>query len=186
MPGHGSRSRSSSPECSRPPKKMSKFDSLRPISAFLGSLLVNYGSQRTQADLVVFDITDRLVTAGYNWDKTLMVHAKGRDKFCKKLIPHIFMSKDDFPPDLTPEVILNKVYFFIEEWKQKLFDLLSGKALTLQSEAGEIQEIPQNDGHKTEGRIVLLKKELPGSEAKSQPIKKEPEEYFKANYESVP
>ena len=128
-----SHSRSSSPECSRPPtRKMSKFDSLRPISAFLESLLVNYGSQRTQADLVVFDITDRLVTAGYNWDKTLMVHAKGRDKFCKKLIPHIFMSKDDFPPDLTPEVILNKVYFFIEEWKQKLFDLLSGKALTLQ------------------------------------------------------
>ena len=33
---------------------------------------------------------------------------------------------------------------------------------------------------------MLLKKELPGSETKSQPIKKEPEEYFKANYESVP
>ena len=132
MPGHGSRSRSSSPECSRPPRKMSKFDSLRPISAFLEGLLVNYGSPRTKADLVVFDITDRLVTAGYNWDKTLMCHAKGRDKFCKKLIPHIFMSKDDFPPDLDPDVILNKVYFFIDEWKQKLFDLLSGKALNMQ------------------------------------------------------
>lgn len=128
----GSRSRSTSPECSRPPKKMSKFDSLRPISAFLESLLVNYGSPRAKADLVVFDITDRLVTAGYNWDKTLMCHAKGRDKFCKRLIPHIFMSKDEFPPGLSPDLILNKVYYFIEEWKQKLFDLLSGKALNMQ------------------------------------------------------
>ena len=132
--GHkgGSRSRSTSLECSKPPKKMSKFDSLRPISAFLEGLLVNYGSPRAKADLVVFDITDRLVTAGYNWDKTLMCHAKGRDKFCKKLIPHIFMSKDDFPPGLSPDLILNKVYFFIDEWKQKLFDLLSGKALNMQ------------------------------------------------------
>ena len=47
-----SHSRSSSPECSRPPtRKMSKFDSLRPISAFLESLLVNYGSQRIEVSM---------------------------------------------------------------------------------------------------------------------------------------
>jgi hypothetical protein len=111
---------------------MSKFDSLRPISAYLERLLVDHGSERSKADLTVFDITDRLVTAGYSWDKALMCHAKGKEKFCKRLIPHVFMSKDDFPPTITPDAILDKVFDFIEDWKQRLFDLLSGKAAIIQ------------------------------------------------------
>ena len=111
---------------------MSKFDSLRPISAYLESLLVLHGSPRVRADTIVVDITDRLVTAGFSWDKALMCHAKGKDKFCKRLIPHIFMSKDDFPPTITPDAILSKVYDFIDEWKQKLYDMLSGNVASAQ------------------------------------------------------
>ena len=46
-------------------------------------------------------------------------------KFNKKLIPHIFMSKDDFPPGLEPEAVLRDMYDYIESWKKKLFDVLS-------------------------------------------------------------
>ena len=50
---------------------------------------------------------------------------QGEDKFVKKLIPYIFMSKDDLPESLTPEKVLSKIYEFVEEWKSKLFNIIS-------------------------------------------------------------
>ena len=61
----------------RPSKrKMSKFDSLKPISAYLETLMVSHGLDQSQADLLVLDITQRLVTAGFGWDKVLQYHGK--------------------------------------------------------------------------------------------------------------
>ena len=60
----------------RPKKKISKFDSLKPISTFLENLFVKYGLVQQKADLVVFDITERFVTAGFGWDKILQYHSK--------------------------------------------------------------------------------------------------------------
>ena len=50
---------------------------------------------------------------------------QGEDKFVKKLIPYIFMSKDDLPETLTPEKVLSRIYEFVEEWKSKLFNIIS-------------------------------------------------------------
>ena len=50
---------------------------------------------------------------------------KGRDKFTKKCIPHVFMSKDDFPGDVSSESVLDQLFDMIENWKVKLFDALS-------------------------------------------------------------
>ena len=50
---------------------------------------------------------------------------QGEDKFVKKLIPYIFMSKDDLPESLTPEKVLSKIYEFVEEWKSKLFNIIT-------------------------------------------------------------
>ena len=60
----------------KPKKKMSKFDSLKPISNYLESLLVSHGLTQHRADLVVLDIAERFVTAGFGWDKVLQYHAK--------------------------------------------------------------------------------------------------------------
>ena len=49
----------------------------------------------------------------------------------KKLIPHVFMSKDDFPPLITSEIILESVSEFIEDWKGRLFDMMSYNTKTL-------------------------------------------------------
>ena len=62
----------------RPKKKMSKFDSLKPISNYLENLLVSPGLTQHRADLVVLDITERFVTAGFGWDKVLQFHSKVR------------------------------------------------------------------------------------------------------------
>ena len=35
------------------------------------------------------------------------------------------MSKDDFPPSITAETLLHKTFEFIEDWKTKLYDMLS-------------------------------------------------------------
>ena len=43
----------------------------------------------------------------------------------KKLIPHVFMSKDDFPRTINTDIILNKLFEFMENWKSKLYDMLS-------------------------------------------------------------
>ena len=45
--------------------------------------------------------------------------------FIKKLIPHVFMSKDEFPASITPEMILKNTFDFIEDWKSKLYDMMS-------------------------------------------------------------
>ena len=63
----------------KPKKKMSKFDSLKPIFNYLESLLVSHGLSQNRADLVVLDITERFVTAGFGWDKVLQYHAKVSD-----------------------------------------------------------------------------------------------------------
>ena len=78
-PENGKRTRSSSENSdveSRPKKKMSKFDSLKPISTFLENLFVKQGLAQQKADLIVFDITERFVTAGFGWDKILQYHSK--------------------------------------------------------------------------------------------------------------
>jgi hypothetical protein len=50
---------------------------------------------------------------------------QGLDKFRNKLIPHVFMSKDSFPPGLTSEAVLAHTFKFIESWKSRLFQMLS-------------------------------------------------------------
>ena len=35
------------------------------------------------------------------------------------------MSEDDFPPSITSETLLNQTFEFIEDWKTKLYDMLS-------------------------------------------------------------
>ena len=35
------------------------------------------------------------------------------------------MSKDDFPPSITSETVLKKTFEFMEDWKNKLYDMLS-------------------------------------------------------------
>ena len=50
---------------------------------------------------------------------------QGEEKFVRKLIPYIFMSKDDLPETLTPEKVLSKIYEFVEEWKSKLFNIIT-------------------------------------------------------------
>ena len=56
--------------------KMSKFDSLKPILNLLETMFVKEGLSQHQADLVVLDIAERLVTAGYGWDKILQYQSK--------------------------------------------------------------------------------------------------------------
>ena len=57
-------------------RKMSKFDSLKPILNLLETVFVREGLSQHEADLVVLDIAERLVTAGYGWDKVLQYQAK--------------------------------------------------------------------------------------------------------------
>ena len=71
---------------------MSKFDSLRPVLNMLETFLTSHGVDKSRADTIVFgrnyftskyfiyvtdlDIAERLVTAGYGWDKILQYHSK--------------------------------------------------------------------------------------------------------------
>ena len=57
-------------------KKITKFDSLKPLLTLLESTLVTHGLDQRAADMVVLDIAERLVTAGYGWDKVLQYQAK--------------------------------------------------------------------------------------------------------------
>ena len=63
-------------------KKMSKFDSLKPILNLLETMFVKEGLTQHQADLLVLDIAERLVTAGYGWDKILQYQSKVTENFC--------------------------------------------------------------------------------------------------------
>ena len=133
-----SRSRSSSVETGRSRSKKSKLESLKPVGNYLTSLLNEHGLSSIKSRVVVNDILDRLVTGGYGWDKMILYHAKvlhlllmflsllqGEERFIKKLIPYIFMSKDDFPEDLMPDMVLSKLYECIQEWNSKLFNMIS-------------------------------------------------------------
>ena len=50
---------------------------------------------------------------------------QGEERFIKKLIPYIFMSKDDLPEDLMPDMVLSKLYECIQEWNSNLFNMIS-------------------------------------------------------------
>ena len=41
------------------------------------------------------------------------------------------MSKDDFPPSITSETLLNATFEFIEDWKTKLYDMLSFNTISV-------------------------------------------------------
>ena len=47
----------------------------------------------------------------------------------KKLIPHVYMSKDDFPPSLSPHDVLENMFEFFQSWKSKLYDMISFNSL---------------------------------------------------------
>ena len=54
-----------------------------------------------------------------------MFTSQGEQLFNKKLIPHIFMSKDELPNSISCEEILKSMYRYIEDWKLKLYDMIS-------------------------------------------------------------
>ena len=47
------------------------------------------------------------------------------------------MSKDEFPPLVTPDMILSEMFQFMEDWKYKLHDMLT-------SNIGSIEQINNN------------------------------------------
>ena len=57
---------------------MNKFESLKPLLKLMESILVSHGQPQKHADLVVLDIAERLVTAGYGWDKIIQYQSKVR------------------------------------------------------------------------------------------------------------
>ena len=94
-------------------KKFAKYDNLRPLSNFILSALESYEVPHFKTKKIVGEIIDRIVTAGYSWDKLLCYHSKGNSHFTKKLIPYFFMSKDELPDSLGPEKLLAKLFDFI-------------------------------------------------------------------------
>ena len=72
---HRSKSRSSSVE-ERPRRKLSKSESLKPVSNYLSSLLSAHGMVSIDTKVVVGDMMDRLVTGGYGWDRVIQYHAR--------------------------------------------------------------------------------------------------------------
>ena len=114
-------SRSTSKENDRSvSKKFAKFENLRPLSNCLLSSLDTHNVPHFKTKKIVGEIVERIVTAGYNWDRILYYHAKSESSFSKKLIPYFFMSKDDLPAGLTPENLLEKLYAFIDNSKQEV------------------------------------------------------------------
>ena len=57
-------------------QKISKWDSLKPIATHLTTLLSVHGLPVARCEEVVGDVIERLVTAGFGWDKILQYHAK--------------------------------------------------------------------------------------------------------------
>lgn len=91
-------------------KKFAKFENLRPLSNVLLSILDDYKLAHFKTKKIVGDIIERIVIAGYDWDRIRSYQSKGQDHFNKKLIPYIFMSKDDLPQELSPDVLLSKIF----------------------------------------------------------------------------
>ena len=70
---------------------MNKFDSLKPLLKLMESILVSHGQPQNHADLVVLDIAERLVTAGYGWDKIIQYQSKVRPN----IIYHNILQHED-------------------------------------------------------------------------------------------
>ena len=109
-------------------KKFAKYENLRPLSSCLLSSLAEHSVPHFKTKKIVGEIVDRIVTAGYNWDRLLCYHAKSQATFSKKLIPYFFMSKDELPVTLTPEMLLEKLYDFIDDSKLEVSTLMSSVA----------------------------------------------------------
>ena len=91
-------------------KKFAKFENLRPMSNFLLSILGEHSVPHFKTKKIVGDIIERIVIAGYDWERIRNYQSKGEEHFNKKLIPYIFMSKDDLPPELSPEELLRGMF----------------------------------------------------------------------------
>ena len=100
-------------------KKFAKFENLRPLSNFLLTILNDHDVPHFKTKKIVGDIIERIVIAGYDWERIQSYQTKGQDHFNKKLIPYIFMSKDDLPLELGPETLLIKLFRCISGLNRK-------------------------------------------------------------------
>merc|ERR1712130_166631 len=105
-------------------KKFAKYENLRPLSNCLLNSLNEEKVPHFKTKKIVGEIVDRIVTAGYNWDKILYFHTKNHDYFTKKLIPYFFMSKDELPSSLSPDTLLEKLYDFIDHSLKNLSTMM--------------------------------------------------------------
>jgi len=119
-------SRSTSKESERTlNKKFAKYENLRPLSNCLLSSISNHKLPHFKTKKIVGEIIDRIVTAGYSWDRILYYHAKNQSHFTKKLIPYFFMSKDELPSTLSPNMLLDNLFDFIETSKHEVTSLMT-------------------------------------------------------------
>ena len=75
-------------------KKLNKFESLKPVLKLLESLLVSHGMGAQDAGMVVLEIAERLVTAGYGWDKIIQYQSKVRIKLGKNKFHNILCFRE--------------------------------------------------------------------------------------------
>ena len=130
--GGRSRSRSSSPEGSRTKKRVSKADSLKPISQNLIKLFQSNELDRNLAEKISEDIIERLVIAGYGWDKVLHYHSKVYLVFRKKELTFTFISrvKINFVRNLYHMCSCQKT-IFQGIWIPKMYSLICLNSLRI-------------------------------------------------------
>lgn len=133
-------------------KKFAKFENLRPLSNFLLSTLNDHQVPHFKTKKIVGDIIERIVIAGYDWEKILSYHSKGKDHFTKKLIPYIFMSKDDLPEDLGPDVLLRKMFL------NQLQEEKKGSNISKKSRTSDITHSKSSDQTETPNISSILRK----------------------------
>ena len=51
------------------------------------------------------------------------------------------MSKDEFPPSLTSEMVLHQTFEFMEEWKSRLYDMLSFNTAQVRTRTGLLEQL---------------------------------------------
>ena len=51
------------------------------------------------------------------------------------------MSKDEFPPSLTSEMVLHQTFEFMEEWKSRLYDMLSFNTAQVRNWTGLLEQL---------------------------------------------
>ena len=117
-------SRSRSREAENKDKKFAKYENLRPLSNCLLKSLASKNVAHFKTKKIVGEIVERIITAGYNWDKILYYQSKSEDQFNKKLIPYFFMSKDELPSDLSPDILLKHLFEFIESSKLNVSSMI--------------------------------------------------------------